>query len=69
MGENKTVVSAITLYRHLQQYCSHPSIYWEEQGPLQFISHYSLKSRLLYNLKQPQTFERCCEEMGLYTPR
>ena len=25
MGESNTVVSAYTLYRHLQQYCSHPS--------------------------------------------
>ena len=27
MGESNTVVSAYTLYRHLQQYCSHLSIY------------------------------------------
>ena len=27
MGESNTVVRAYTLYRHLQQYCSHPSIY------------------------------------------
>ena len=26
MGESNTVVSAYTLYRHLQQYWSHPSI-------------------------------------------
>ena len=26
MGENNTVVSAYIMYRHLQQYCSHPSI-------------------------------------------
>ena len=26
MGESNTVVSAYTLYRHLQQYYSHPSI-------------------------------------------
>ena len=26
MGESNTVVSAYTMYRHLQQYCSHPSI-------------------------------------------
>ena len=26
MGESNTVVSAYTLYRHLQQYCSHKSI-------------------------------------------
>ena len=26
MGESNTVVSAYTLYRHLQQYCSHPLI-------------------------------------------
>ena len=26
MGESNTVVSACTMYRHLQQYCSHPSI-------------------------------------------
>ena len=26
MGVSNTVVSAYTLYRHLQQYCSHPSI-------------------------------------------
>ena len=26
MGESNTIVSAYTLYRHLQQYCSHPSI-------------------------------------------
>ena len=26
MGERNTVVSAYTTYRHLQQYCSHPSI-------------------------------------------
>ena len=25
IGESSTVVSAYTLYRHLQQYCSHPS--------------------------------------------
>ena len=25
MDESNTVVSAYTLYRHLQQYCSHPS--------------------------------------------
>ena len=27
MGESNTVVSAYTMYRHLQQSCSHPSIY------------------------------------------
>ena len=27
MVESKFVVSAYTLYRHLQQYCSHPSKY------------------------------------------
>ena len=27
MGESNTFVSTYTLYRHLQQYCSHPSIY------------------------------------------
>ena len=26
MGDSNTVVSAYTMYRHLQQYCSHPSI-------------------------------------------
>ena len=26
MGESNTFVSAFTLYRHIQQYCSHPSI-------------------------------------------
>ena len=26
MGESNTVASAYTMYRHLQQYCSHPSI-------------------------------------------
>ena len=26
MGKSNTVVSAYTMYRHLQQYCSHPSI-------------------------------------------
>ena len=26
MGESNTVVSAYTMYRHLHQYCSHPSI-------------------------------------------
>ena len=26
MGESNTVVSAYIMYRHLQQYCSHPSI-------------------------------------------
>ena len=26
MGEGNTVVSAYTMLRHLQQYCSHPSI-------------------------------------------
>ena len=26
MGESNTVVSAYTMYRHVQQYCSHPSI-------------------------------------------
>ena len=26
MGESNTVVTAYTLYRHLQQYCSHPVI-------------------------------------------
>ena len=26
MDESNTVVSAYTMYRHLQQYCSHPSI-------------------------------------------
>ena len=27
MGESNTDVSAYTLYKHLQQYCSHPSMY------------------------------------------
>ena len=27
MGESNTVVSAYTMHRHLQQYCSHQSIY------------------------------------------
>ena len=26
MGESNTIVSAYTVYRHLQQYCSHPSL-------------------------------------------
>ena len=26
MGESNTIVSAYTMYRHLQTYCSHPSI-------------------------------------------
>ena len=26
MDESNTVVSAYTMYRHLQQYCSHPSV-------------------------------------------
>ena len=30
MGESNTVVSAYTLYRHLQQYCSHLSICIDE---------------------------------------
>ena len=30
MDESNTVVSAYTMYRHLQQYCSHPSIYREK---------------------------------------
>ena len=38
MGECNTVVSAYTLYRHLQQYCSHPSIYVE----LTFEGHYTV---------------------------
>ena len=25
MGESNTVVNAYTMYRHLQQYCSHPN--------------------------------------------
>ena len=29
MGESNTVVSAYTLYSHLQHYCSHPSILCE----------------------------------------
>ena len=32
MGESNTVVSAYTLYRHLQQYCSHPSICWQRRS-------------------------------------
>ena len=28
MCESNTVVSAFTMYRHLKQYCSHPSIYY-----------------------------------------
>ena len=32
MSESKTVVSTYTLYRHLQQYCSHPSICIENTG-------------------------------------
>ena len=27
MGQSNTVVSAYTMYRHLQQYCSHQSIH------------------------------------------
>ena len=27
MGEINSVISAYTMYRHLQQYCSHPSNY------------------------------------------
>ena len=27
MGENNTVVNACTLYGHLPQYCSHPSVH------------------------------------------
>ena len=34
MGESNTVVSAYTLYRHLQQYCSHPSNYVLAKGGL-----------------------------------
>ena len=26
MGESNTVISACTMYRHSQQFCSHPSI-------------------------------------------
>ena len=31
MGESNTIVSAYTMYRHLQYYCSHPSIYSYEK--------------------------------------
>ena len=34
MGESNTVVSAYTRYRHLQQYCSHPSKCFQV-GPVQ----------------------------------
>ena len=37
MSESNTVVSAYTLYRHLQQYCFHPSIYTYMYIPLQEI--------------------------------
>ena len=30
MEESNTVVSAYALYRHLQQYCSHPSNYGKQ---------------------------------------
>ena len=40
MGDTNTVVNANSVYRHLQQYCSHPSIchsayiwWWEPSSP------------------------------------
>ena len=48
MGESNTDVSASTMYRHLQQYCSHPLVEfihhigtWHLQ---QYCSHPSIES-------------------------
>ena len=50
MGESNTVVSAYTLYRHLQQYCSHPSIYvqmsYTMKGDLMHLQKVSTKVSL-----------------------
>ena len=32
MGDSNTVVSDYTMYRHLQQYCSNPTIYSSKCG-------------------------------------
>ena len=39
MGESNTVVSVYTMYRHLQQYCCHPSLLSDQ--PCQYILHLS----------------------------
>ena len=44
MGESNTVVSAYTMYRHLQQYCSHPSKYVS-------LSYYTTTSTLTTNCR------------------
>ena len=43
MGESNTVVSVTTMYRHLQQYCSHPLC----------MSHALRKGGLMYQQKAP----------------
>ena len=67
MGESNTVVSAYTMYRHLQQYCSHPlretrEIFTGEKyfrlfgkalaKSLVFISRWKVNSMLVCVLKQ-----------------
>ena len=69
MGESDTVVSAYTLYRHLQQYCSHPSNCGlskigedgeiDGQGDSQLpLLGYNNLSNIIYhlNIKQHNTF-------------
>ena len=41
MGESNTVVNAYTMYRHLQQYCSHTSKFeWKMETP-RCVSYYA----------------------------
>ena len=52
MGESNTIVSAYTLYRHLQWYCSHPSIHCNMRSlkPWQ-MTHITKYYQKIYNIQ------------------
>ena len=60
IGESNTIVSAYTLYRDLQQYCSHPS----KCENLNFLSHVSVYIDKPLNLSA-RTDVQCSVKSGI----
>ena len=51
MGESDTVVSAKTMYKRLQQYCSHPLDFRHKNGAAVFVDQL-ISKHLLRNRKK-----------------
>ena len=62
MDESNTVVSAYTLYRHLQQYCSHPSNY----EALTLFSCKSIHKSVPFVMSRPIPYPQYAEWYEIY---